>query len=304
MKTDVVVIGGGFWGTVTAWEARRRGMDALLIDSNNPLGASRAAAGMSCLHWFTKPGKTQSLLPSWWTPYKTRRAFHWLADLGAVRTGEWFSSRLKPNPVHRPDCWMLPSLQSILSLFDGCDRWQGSVKHLSRSNGRWRVHFQHPPNDLVVVESEKVVIAAGAWSDTLLKLSGLPTCGVTGHRGRALVITTSRRDLPLPYVRQVRPYTMFTARPWEDGTVRWGDTVEKTPTGGDRSLAELAEQGSSLFSDFKVRTVLEGLRPYTNKFHVEPHGSGLVVATGGHRVGMVMSLPVAERALDLFKEGI
>lgn len=302
MGTELTVIGGGFWGTATAREAARQGKEVLLIDDGRPQGASRAAAGLSCRSWFgQRDGTIQKMMPLWWTGKSVAEGFNWLTGkMKAHEVGEWFSSYQDAKPKFRPDMLMLEDLSTALRTGPDITRQSLQVETLERSGAGWRVMTTDGP-----VFSKEVIVAAGAFTDQLLGLSGLPLVGVKALRGRALVLQLNQPlKTELPYTYMTRPYTHYTLRPWRNGLLRLGDTVERSSKGGDAAIQELLRVAALLAPGATVVEMLDGLRPVCDKAICRPISDGLIAMTGGHRVGLSMSQPFASAALRMLKEGV
>lgn len=292
---DLIVIGGGFWGTMTASLARLWNRNTLLLDDLHPQGASRNAAGIVSMGWYrwrqTRDRKdiVGNIFAGTFQTADAVYGVHVLRDMGLLRqTGEECFT-LAGNRKFKDDLWLLSSPQD---LFAQVDRTWGKVQKLVRERGYW----------LVVTEDRQymtanVVVAAGAFTDALLAASGLPTVGVEGLRGRGLLIQPHKR-FDVPHTVQIAPYSHVTLRPWKDGLARVGDTVEKKP-GGDEKLLPLHTIARTLAPQYETVKVFDGLRPVLQKVFIGEIAPGLVVATGGHRVGLALAPAAAKKALAL-----
>lgn len=292
---DVVVIGGGFWGTMTARLACQLGRNVLLLDNLKPQGASRNAAGIISLGWYRWPKNPDSkdiaanMFRHTFTYADVIYGVNVLRDLGLIRqTGEEMFT-LAGNRKFKDDLWLL---SSPADLFETAVRTWGNVQKLVRERGYW----------LVVTEDRQymtaqVVLAAGAFTDQLLQASDLPPIGVTGLRGRGLLINP-HKQFDVPHTVQIAPYSHVTLRPWKDGLARVGDTVEKKP-GGDEKLLPLQNIARALAPQYEQVKVFDGLRPVMQKAFIGEVAPGLVVATGGHRVGLGLAPAAARKALAI-----
>lgn len=291
---DLIVIGGGFWGTACAVEAQERGLDTLLLDDDRPMAASRNAAGIVSLGWYrwrmTRDRKdvTGNIFADTFARSDADYGVRWLLERGLLRqTGEEFFS-LRGNRQFRSDLYLL---SSPADLFQLAPRKYLTVLQLVRERGHWLIVTREQ-----TYTARGVVLAAGAFTDELLTASGLEPVGVTGLRGRGLLLRSDRR-LDVPYTVQIAPYSHVTLRPWSNGLIRVGDTVEKTP-GGDARLEPLQRVAGWVVPGFRQERMLDGLRPVLPKVLIKPVAPGLVVATGGHRVGLALAPRAAQLALE------
>jgi glycine/D-amino acid oxidase-like deaminating enzyme len=287
---DLVVVGGGFWGTAAALQARRRGLEAVVLDCRAPQGASKAAAGLVHKDGFGRDTFLRRA-PAWWDADELGWSLEWLKEVaGLRRTGEWFFNGDAAGAKYRPDCWLAPPVNVLLEmarpLFDRAER-------LEPAAGGWAVATPG-----TTYKARLVVVAAGALTDRLLEASGLRKAGVEGLPGRGYLFPGTLPD-GVPQTTQVRPYTSFTVRPWGERTLRLGDTVERGdgPRPGDLNALRsiLARWGGG------GRMEVCGVRPVCPRFVVEPWAPGLVVAVGGHRVGLGLAGAVGRRCLQLLE---
>src|SRR4051812_2831382 len=110
METDLIVVGGGFWGCAIANRAVEAGLDVHLIDNGYEKSGSRNASGLANRNWFASPKG----LPYWWTNRDTFDAFHWIGRMGGQLKGEYFSSYLNPEPRWRSGLMTCPNPQAFL----------------------------------------------------------------------------------------------------------------------------------------------------------------------------------------------
>lgn len=278
---ELAVVGGGYWGICATYLARNAGVDAVLIDDGNPLGATRNSAGI-CQRWWYRQEVASRRIPSDWDWQGPQ--LDWLDRLGLVRdTGEMFFTPRKPDQRRRPDC-LLVNPWEVEALVEPV---AARVRRIERG-----VRLLLDGGDDVV--ARKVLVTAGAWTDVLLDASGLPPVGVTPLRGRAYVVEAVAPETPVTFMP--RPYTHYTLRAWGPGRARIGDTVErKRGQLGGLSLAYREITGH----EPDIADVLDGLRPVADRYICDEVAPGVVVATGGHRVGLGLAEPVARRALRL-----
>lgn len=295
---DLIVIGGGFWGTACAVTARERGLDVLLLDDAHPQGASRNAAGIMSLNWYKYQQRTRIYTPTitimmgaLFTYADAAYGVRWYQERGLARfTGEAYQSSIG-KPQFRKDCYLLNSPQQMLDLGQA---ERGRAVQLVKGRNYWVVLTE--ARELL---ARRIILATGAFTDALLDASNIPPLGVNALRGRALVYKTVRRfETPLTYKASVGQ--QYTFREWGDGLVRLGDTTER----GTQSQA-LDKMRAFALTELPVPEeiqVLDGLRPVAERMIIQAVKPGLVVATGGHRVGLALAPRAAELALKALED--
>jgi glycine/D-amino acid oxidase-like deaminating enzyme len=300
---DLAIIGGGFWGTACALMAREAGIDAILIDDGAPWSASRNAAGMVHPDWF-KGGTIGKLIPASWSGRDIGESLQWLMKYGLQRTSELF--RGPAGDRLRNDAFMMLDVPGFLAM--GKPR-KGNVTHLHRYGSNrpadqkyWRIFGEY--GELGFIDARRVIVAAGVHTDTLLDNSSMRKIGVERLRGRGLVIKPKMATASVstfPFRWQTRPYVSYTLRPWGmDGSepiMRFGDTTE--PQAGKKgALTELRGYLSQIVGSYEELEVHDGQRPVCEQFTVAKVAPALVVATGGHRVGLGIAGTAAKKALE------
>lgn len=304
------MIGAGFWGKAVSALARSCGIKVLTLDSGYKKSGSRNAAGLVHTSWFSG-AFFKKLVPEWWTKKDLNFSLDWLQGEGLIKCGEDvepFYGKNKGLKSFRPDCWMLKDLDAFLN----CDAKRTEVLRLVRGRERgWIVETEASTHS-----TKRVVLATGIGTDDLLERSGLPKVGVSGLKGRGVILVTTASagamylqhtstKLERPYRMLKTPYLHYTFRPWGEGKVRLGDTVEgegDKPSERREGLLSVAQDRDRLKSPEIVEWRV-GFRPVSTqgRVYVELIAPGLVVATGGHRVGLGLSGGVALRVLKLLK---
>jgi len=304
MMHDLIVVGGGFWGSVAAYLSCKMGYDTLLIDSGQTKGASRNAAGIVQWNWYRKGGFASKFFPPWWEESQLGWSKEFLQDsYGLQHTGVTVQKLYgKKDSKMENDFSLLPP-PSKSDIFLSSSRVVDSVHKISYILGGWEVRGMNSS-----YKTRKVVLAAGVWTDRILINSDLPPVGVTGLVGKAALVKVLGNPKSLPVSYALSPYKHYTVRNWENGCQRVGDTVEKKE--GEHHWNSLMSYIPKIFDSTKEPEVigkLEGIRPVCEKFTVNRVARGLVVAVGGHRVGLAVSPIVACRALKLlglWNEGV
>lgn len=304
---DLAIIGGGFWGAACALLARERGIDHILLDDLAPWASSRNAAGMVHPDWF-RGGTIAKLVPASWTGVEIGHGLAWLTKYGLEQVDETFRNNGKERI--RRDVLMMPDPHAFL---DSANPMQANVTHLKRDPKRkiWGIYGDYGAStDLSVIDARRVILAAGVQTDNLLRNSGMQPLGVERLRGRGIIFTSRFLEDPhvrLPLTVQYAPYKQVTIREWPhrlhahqtNGRVaRIGDTVE--PAGGKTgALAALREKLMGIVGEVTEMEIQCGDRPVLPQFTVTKIAPALVVATGGHRVGLGVAPTAARRALEM-----
>jgi len=284
---DLAVIGNGYWGTATAFEARKQGWDTILLDDNQPLASSRNAAAM--IHMGVFESKTvKDRWPEDWTWRELEDSFCWLEEnCGLKKTGETFLNLARPElgERERSDLFAMVSNDPLLGLFPV---ELAHIERLYETPDGWVIWS----NKASLITARKVVIAAGYRTDDLLIASDLPPVGVTPLEGRGITFKSSKPPPTRPTAVMWAPYRKVYAREW-GGLWRVGDTAGKQSTD---CLLKVAE---SLAGEIRSLDWVGGFRPVTEQFHVREAAPGLVVTVGGWRVALGLAGLVAKRTLQL-----
>lgn len=276
--------------------AREAGLDTLLLDDLNPQGASRNAAGIMSLDWYKFQRKTRiytptitNLMGGLFCHADAAWGVEWFMDHGlAQHTGEHYQNA-NGLPQLRRDCFLLNSPDEVLALGQA---ERGRAVKLVKGGDYWVVLL----TELREVLTRRVIVAAGVFTDALLERSGLQPVGVTALRGRALVYL-SNRDFSTPFTYKASVGQQYTFRPWGKGLVRLGDTTERSAD--SKALDKMRTFAATELYEPQEVKVLDGLRPITDKMIVQQIKPGLVIATGGHRVGLALAPAAARKALEL-----
>ena len=110
------------------------------------------------------------MLPTWWSAKQTQIGFEWLESAGLRHTGENFLNQSGKNrgtcaPKLRKNCYLIPSCSAVLNLHP---RQQTEVDTLHKVANGWQLRIKNADP----LTARNVVIAAGVFTDELLKRSG------------------------------------------------------------------------------------------------------------------------------------
>lgn len=193
--------------------------------------------------------------------------------------------------------------------------WQSALKkgaEIKQDLGSLQLKIEK--GNVVGVSSEKetfygknIIIAAGAWSDDLLKPLGIDF-GVTPVRGQLIVYDTPVRFLKSPIYTRTNGYIT----PKNDGFTFVGSTVEKvgfdesTTDEAKNKLIQIALDLIPQFSRHAIRGMIAGLRPGS------PNGLPLIgplnkypnviMATGHYRNGVLLT-PITAKIVTAIATG-
>lgn len=286
---DLIIIGGGYWGTGIALEAEKKGWRVIVIDDKDSLSGSRNASAV-CDPQAYRSKIFAKYLPSSWTPNDLTESFNWLLQHGGYRQKEWFLNSFNGTPPRvGTEAIYLKDNSTLLSLVKPLI---GKVTGGSFEGGQWILNLENSPR----VISKWLVVAAGVHTDKVLTSLGLPTIGVSPLFGRGLLVSgNAGEDIPLPISVMIRPYCKHTIRRWGN-YYRVGDTAEKQE--GEKAKEALETVGKRVLEDYRELKLIQGYRPVTDKFLVEKVGPEIVVATGGHRLGLGLTGLVAKKTLE------
>ena len=292
--TDVAVVGAGFWGVAAALALRERGHRVTVYDDLGE-GASRAAAGLVQKAWYRPKTLTALRLPDWWGPQYAGAGWALLRErCGLEPVGEWFATRANPAMRWRDDLWMIRHPMVLLKQAAPVD--YRHVKRVDTHPRHAKLTLTEQGVESVQVAYDWVVVAAGARTDQILP-HGVRT-GVARLPGRAFLTTKGPPgDEPRTWLGS--PYRHLTWRPFMSGG-RLGDTVERTLASAhpwrlyaDATLEQLGGR------DVAIHGEVYGVRPVLKKIVVAEMLPRVIVATGGHRVGLALAGGVARRIVEI-----
>ncbi|MFK0097247.1 NAD(P)/FAD-dependent oxidoreductase [Streptomyces sp. NPDC091040] len=223
-RYEVVVIGAGMVGMLTALALAERDIGVLLVESSRP-GGGQSGRSHGYLHQGYAYGTAEPLLPSLFTRARSRwdrlathltpvteRSTVAFADEAAARgtAAHWASAGL---PVERvdPPAWLAPRITSCFRSSEstlylghllhalgerlekaGVHIARGEVVRTGRDGNGVTTEYTGPDGSTVSVAARVAVVAAGAGAAGVLERSGLPRV-VQCRKSHMLVL---RGDLP------------------------------------------------------------------------------------------------------------
>jgi glycine oxidase len=330
---DVAVIGGGVIGLATAWRARQRGLEVVVLDRGDfGAGASRAAAGMLAPVAEADAQERALLVHNLesarrWPAFAAELADVTGLDVGYRACGSLLLARDRDEAAHvererdlrermglrverllgsearRREPALAPSLRLALALPDDhavepARLVAALIEACSRAGVMMRAG--HAVEDLGALDAARVVVAAGAWSGALG--SGVPVRPV---KGQALRL----RDPSGPGLcDRVLRFEGGYLVPRGDGRYYLGATMEErgfdtavTALGVYELLREAAEVLPGIL-ELEIDEAFAGLRPGTPDnapiVGTDPADERIVWATGHFRNGVLLCPITAELVAD------
>lgn len=296
-KCELLVIGGGYWGTGVTLEAKERGIDVLTLDDRDKESGSRNASAV-CDPKAYDSDIFKKYFPSNWTQKDLEKSFEWICSKGAYETQEYFWNdyqKSSPRLMERK-IYYLPSPEFLTDQIDPLNGKVLSISKLAFTNDFWTITYSTPTKEIKTIVCKNLVIAAGYRTDEVISLITPDwMLGVGKLYGRGLNVKgTPTMDLPVSVM--IKPYVKHTVRIWKNGIYKVGDTCEKVPN--ENKLANLKDVGARVLSNMEILEVTAGWRPTLPKFTVKKLANNLVAATGGHRLGLGVTGIVANKVLE------
>lgn len=261
---DVIIVGGGLFGSIAAAALRDAGMDVALIDDGRPRSGSRAAGCLMKPSWLTRMGRDN-----------VDASFRLLDRLYGLRT-----ISLKAGPLSVNAEWINPD--EVMS----SPRIVGHIAKVASFPGGNRVRFR----DMEAMDARHVIVAAGVWTRDLIR--GVPVVGKAGASVRLKNLPEDNRiSVWAPYKQLVR-FSHESFRWAGDGTAilskNWN--LERERACLDRIIAFAGEGETRV-----------GIRPFADTpdpAALEEVAPGLWSLTGGGKNGTAAAGWAAAKLLE------
>ncbi len=288
MKTDVVVIGAGLFGSMVTRYLQKNGLDVVCIDNKEPMAASKCSFGVWKDGWINKVIQQEA-----------NEGMDLLEEMtGGIHEMKIFNiTKEREDDFKRVDCSQLLLKDFI----------QGKVNQILQGT----VEFEESNGELGSVFAKKaIVVAAGVWTTKILALQrGVSMVGLDAVWGATLDIDYK---IEQSTVKEWAPYRQSLLLDLGNKVVFGDGCTVKNPRGGDDPRLEKAS--TRLLDHFndatfglsfsKIKMVNEGWRPYLKKGSlgfVQKHGDKLFSATGGAKNSTILCGHVAKRILNLIE---
>lgn len=272
---DVVVVGGGLFGSVIAARLHAHGMDVEVVDRGEKMAGSTPSASL--------------MKPSWLNSMRREdvdAGFAVLDDLYGVSDLTFKVGPIRVDTVR----WCDPRkiMTRPYTRDDVVEIWPGR-EHIVRLRGGRDIDTRH------------VVIAAGVWSNQLIsgRWTGGQVSGLEGKAGAAVLLRGEQ--IEQPFISPWAPYKQLIA--FNLGSDLWvGDgsaikaanwTLARCNQTTERCLRAVPEQSARAAQERRLE-VLQGLRPYVPKKYLngdpcflDKVERNIWVATGGAKNGTI-----------------
>lgn len=313
MRTDVVIIGCGLVGGMTAKYLRKQGLEVVVVDDENLMSGSKCSFGVWKEGWVNKVIKEEykdgkDLLDEFGggitetefiikpKPYKSRS----MVDKYIVK------KTLKREIFNHVHCELI--MKELLVVRGKVDSIEGN-----------RVTVIKNKKDKEVIVAKLIVVAAGVWTTDILLENGLNIDLPYLDFQWGSVFRLKGLDLPLEnQLREWSPYKHSLYFRTSFNTAIFGDGVtvknpkendERLKVNSDRILIHMGELLGSRKYGGNIVDIQEGYRPYLNKEKtmtgkfVNRHSDWVISATGGAKNSVVLCGHMAKEVWRLFKKG-
>jgi glycine/D-amino acid oxidase-like deaminating enzyme len=286
---DVVVVGGGLFGSIAADALSRAGMDVMLVDDKRPLSGSKPAACLMKPSWLTSMTKNQldksySLLDE---QYGLERIPFTLTPTRAL---DMTVTRIRPSRV-----WAAVNKPNLI--------YEGQVTRVFNHDSGVDIAFGSAAYSIT---AKHVVLACGSWANELAPWAPKPK----PQAGWAFTWQDNRKVQPL--ISLWAPYRQLVVFNREEGEIWAGDgsalKPEKLTDWGRRDESMMRcvrgafpkEEEKARFSQAEV---IAGIRPYTEKSEGAPcffeTRGRVTVITGGAKNGTMAAGWCAARLKEM-----
>lgn len=292
MKVDVVIVGAGLFGSMTARLLENMGYETVVIDAGEPMAASKCSFGV----W--KEG--------WINPIIRAEVDHGrglLENIGGIEEVEFANLKNgKYEVFQRTDCSKILLQKKEANLIP-CKVSSMRAKEVLYDDDR-----------LVVTAKKAVIVAAGVWTSQVLGLmNGLKNVPqVDSLWGATLDVGLKVEE---NRVLEWAPYKQCVlVRNKTGNAFSFGDgCTVKNPKKGDpriekasnRILTNLYNIVGTRVSNDKITDVKEGYRPYLKKGSpnfINQHAPWLFSATGGAKNSTILCGHIALKLYEKIKD--
>lgn len=301
---DVVVVGSGFWGSAIARQLKKAGLNYVVLDNGDLSSGTRNSGAYTCLRWFDS-GTVTKHMPLEWTIERIEKWINWLHHNEYIEpVGQWIWNKMAGGRWTRyHDCYLMKDVSAF------CNKTKAKSAIVDKVEDKGKSCVIH--TNFGKVKAGMVVLATGAWTDSILQASGFAGIGVEGLTGRAILVNPLESEIKkqLQYWKgevitiNIRPFKNYDLLPNSDNWWYFGATTEKILS--DKSYDEMLSSLSTVFgeSNVIVKKTLTGVRPVFDQGISRVSGR-IVAATGGGRIGLALAGPAAEDVLKIVKENL
>lgn len=292
---DVIVVGSGFWGAAIARKLNKAGMDYTVIDDGHIDSGTRNSGAYTCMRWFSS-GTIAKQIPDDWTKQRIEKWVNWLINNKYLEpVGQWVYNKSRDTWKRYDDCYLMKDVSAF----------SNKTKHVVQDSvvrikdGRDCVVYlkQGTP-----IKAKYIVLAAGVWTDEILKNSRMNEIGVESLNGRALLIEPTKLRNDVKWDKEVisvnvRPFKNYDLLKNSKNWWYFGATTEKPES--EKAYDEMLGAAQLLFGgSVNIKKILLGRRPVYNGGVVKVTDR-IISATGGGRIGLALAGPAAEDVVNL-----
>lgn len=282
-KTDVVVIGSGLFGSMTAKHLRANGLEVTIIDSQEPWAASKCSFGVYKEGWIAK---LQSYVEQ---------------GLGVINQHTYVGTKTffdlnKEEEFDMPwiDCEGILDEKWVYAKVDKIKNNMVFVENLTSGNKE------------VYKGKKGVIVCAGVWTSPILTASGYK--GFAFDRLWGATIEVKQR-IDGSRIHQWAPYKQSVLMKRSKNRFVFGDgATVKNPKVGDKRIQVVSERLVQHLNDTamaniqqeSIVAVNEGARPYIPKDQnfIKQHDKLLWSATGGAKNSTVLCGYIAKTLFE------
>lgn len=263
---EVVITGGGLFGSIAAAALRKDGHEVTVIDAQKEGAGSKPAACLMKPSWFSSMGK-EKFGPS----LELLDSLYGVQDLS-----------LRVGPLHSTVHWCDPAqILQPADLYDEVEAIQYNV------GGPFILVMKSG----LFIEAKTVIVAAGVWSGVLARVPGLVGRAGVAFRWRDMQLTEGFVKPWAPY-RQTVGFNISPNEVWVgDGSAikpsNWN--AEREAQSYARSASAIGREGYGDLAQGRARS-LYGIRPYipdAKPCLIKENLPGLWVNTGGAKNGTI-----------------
>lgn len=281
MKSDVIIIGSGLIGSMAAKYLRKQGLVVLIIDSKEPMAASKCSFGIWKDGWIGDKIKEQAL-----------NGMDLLEEVCNGIYEEKFIDMKKGVELimSRVDCKLIIEQPDI------------PAKVLMIKNKDVLVEIDG--EEFTLTADKAVIIAAGAYTDMILKASEYKIRHIDRYWGATLNVNMNIEESRIkewaPYKQSVLLKTNYTGFVFGDGASVKNPKMDdkRIEFVSDRLIVHMNEVAGANIPNDRITAVNEGWRPYLSKDeieHVKQHDKNLFSATGGAKNTTILCGHIAKQ---------
>lgn len=281
MKTDLIIIGGGLVGSMIAKLATKNELSYVIIDSSEPLAASKCSFGLFKEGWINESIQ----------PFYKKGLILLESVCDGIQPVEMFDMKKeKFVPMKWVDC------SKILN--------EKVIKDRVKSVGNKVVFLESGD----IIECDKaIIIAAGAYTNEILNASSLKSRPIDKYWGATMDVSLSIDE---NRIFEWAPYRQCMLLKNDKGGFMFGNgTAVKNPKLDDvrvKNASERLQQHLNLVtgvnvSNDNISAVNEGNRPYLPKGtydYVVQHSRNVFSVTGGAKNSTILAPYMALSCID------